>query len=143
MVDIEGSICLDMFAGTGSLGIEAISRGAELVVFCEKNSKNFFDLKKNISNLDCLDKSKLLNIDSLDEEKEIPHGPYDVVFLDPPFRKNLINPALKKLESQALIKADTLIYVEREKKNDELSDRWEEIKHKIEGEKRYSLIIKK
>lgn len=143
MVDIEGSICLDMFAGTGSLGIEAISRGAELVVFCEKNNKNFFDLKKNISNLDCLEKSKLLNIDSLDEEKEIPHGPYDIVFLDPPFRKNLINLALKKLESQALIKADTLIYVEREKKNDELSDHWKEIKHKIEGEKRYSLIIKK
>tara|TARA_B100000029_G_scaffold136965_1_gene131698 strand:- start:5457 stop:5888 length:432 start_codon:yes stop_codon:yes gene_type:complete len=143
MVDIEGSICLDMFAGTGSLGIEAISRGAELVVFCEKNSKNFFDLKKNISNLDCLEKSKLLNIDSLDEEKEIPHGPYDIVFLDPPFRKNLINLALKKLESQALIKADTLIYVEREKKNDELSDHWKEIKYKIEGEKRYSLIIKK
>ena len=44
MMNIEGSRCLDMFAGTGSLGIEAISRGAELVVFCEQNKKNFMNL---------------------------------------------------------------------------------------------------
>jgi len=142
MMNIEGSRCLDMFAGTGSLGIEAISRGAELVVFCEQNKKNFINLKENISNLDCLNKSKLLNIDSLNEKNQILDGPFDIIFLDPPFRKGLVHKSLKKLESQVLIKADTLIYIEREKESGEIPDGWKEVKYKYEGEKKYSLVVK-
>ncbi|GIS33537.1 MAG: ribosomal RNA small subunit methyltransferase D [Gammaproteobacteria bacterium] len=142
MMNIEGSKCLDMFAGTGSLGIEAISRGAEFVVFCEKNKKNYLNIKKNITTLDCSKSTKILNIDSLLHTKEISGGPFDIVFLDPPFRRNLIQLSLRKLESQVLIKADTLVYVEREKENVEIPDGWNEIKNKTEGNKRYSLLAK-
>mgnify|MGYP000989029881 CR=1 FL=1 len=144
MLDIEGSRCLDLFAGSGSLGIEALSRGAEFVVFCEKSKKVASSLKENIINLDCEENSKVLNIDPINSKECLVEGPFDIVFIDPPYRKNLITTSLKLIEKQGLIKTDTLVYIEHERNMDQIDnfDEWYKIKYKIEGEKEYSLLKK-
>ena len=63
--EIENSRCLDMFAGTGSLGLEAISRGASFVYFAEKNRKISQELYKTIIKLNIKNQSEILTVDSL------------------------------------------------------------------------------
>ena len=85
--EIDNSTCLDMFAGTGSLGLEAISRGASFVYFAEKNRKMCEQLYKTVIKLNIKNQSEILTVDSLKFpfEKRI-EKPLDIVFIDPPFR---------------------------------------------------------
>ena len=143
MHDIKNSNCLDMFAGTGSLGIEAISRGANSVCFVEKNKKIFNNLSSTLSNLGITDQSKMLNGNSLeiclDREKK---DAYDIVFLDPPFGKNIVSNIYRKLVNKDLIHKRTLIYVEVEKNTqiDKDLNEWKLIKHESSSQTRFGLF---
>ena len=91
---ITGARVLDLFAGTGALGIEALSRGAKSATFIEKNKDNLGLLKRNIQKTNSLDDSRVVFADAtrLPPNKGKSH---DLVFLDPPYRKNLIEAAIQ------------------------------------------------
>ena len=113
--NLKGKTCLDMFAGTGSLGIEAISRGAEKVVFVEKQKGQADSLKLNLERLKVDQSSHVLhaNIFSVDFDN-LPYQ-FDLLFLDPPFRENLIQRSLDFVQSKNIVSPEALIYLECEK----------------------------
>ena len=136
---IVGSRCLDCFAGTGALGFEALSRGASHVTFIDKSSKIIKKLKEN---------AKILSAENIDYYlAEMPNfkkklDPYDIIFLDPPYHKNLIEPCLNFLEKNNLLKDNTLIYIETEKTFSPLSipENWLVLKENQAGQVAYYLL---
>ncbi|MCF6194568.1 MAG: 16S rRNA (guanine(966)-N(2))-methyltransferase RsmD [Kangiellaceae bacterium] len=131
---VHGAKCLDLFAGSGILGLEALSRGAARVDFVEMNKAVAQQLE---SNLDLLSSSsKVYHQDALDylqayllkyksEEKVGGGKSYDLILLDPPYRKNLLEKTLQIIcdKENNLINENTLFYVEHE--SEEIFD-WEE-----------------
>lgn len=108
-LDFEGLVVLDLFAGTGALGLEAISRGAGYVTFVEQARFSQKIIKQNIDLLKCSERSKLLTQDAT---KLSPGKPCDLVFLDPPYGKNLGESALNSAVSQGWIMPGTFIVFE-------------------------------
>ena len=113
--DLQGKVCLDMFAGTGSLGIEALSRGAEKVVFVEKQKTLSDKLKENLKRLDVHASSHVLNANAFSVDFDNLPYKFDILFLDPPFRENLIQRSLDFIESTNILYPKGLIYLECEK----------------------------
>jgi len=111
--DIDGKTILDPFTGSGALGIEAISRGAEKVYFIEKNFKVYNILKSNLKILDS-SQYKLINQDSLAHLEKENLKPFDIVFLDPPFNQGLLPAILTLISKKKLINSKSKIYVESE-----------------------------
>lgn len=129
---LKDSVCLDLFAGSGSLGIEALSNGAKECYFVDKNKIVIDVLKENTSNID---NSILIHLDYLNalnkfKEKNIK---FDIVFLDPPYKDNLINPSLIYIKENNLLNKDGIIICEYE--NEEFSIDLEIIKEKKYGNK--------
>ena len=104
---------MDPFAGTGALGIEAISRGSGKVVFIEKNFKTYKSLKSNLEILNS-DQYILINQDSLNYLKKEVLPSFDLIFLDPPFNQELIPSILSLLSKANLINLKSKIYIESE-----------------------------
>lgn len=135
--------CLDLFAGSGALGFEALSRGAKHVLMIDKSIKMVEQLLTN---------AKLLGADHLDlicatvpEEfsQTIPKQLFDIVFLDPPFRQNLIVPCLEALQNLGYLAPDAWIYFEAEKEfelNAVLPQGFIIIRQKISGQVQYGLL---
>ena len=95
--DIEGRRVLDMFAGSGALGIEALSRGAAFCTFAEINRKAVEIIKKNLENCALQDRAKVVNSDAVSFLRTTFEG-FDVILADPPYASGL---ALKTLEAAA------------------------------------------
>lgn len=142
MYDTEGSVCLDMFAGTGALGLEALSRGSCFVYFAEKNRKIFKDLNHTVSNLGLQDKTLVMNVNSLNFpfKKKI-HQPLDIIFIDPPFRKGFFKKACVRLKDQNLISDKTIVCaeIEKEMEFEESFLGWNLYKSETQGQTNYSL----
>lgn len=111
MADVAGARCLDLFAGTGALGFEALSRGATHCDFVESQVAAQTQLTSNIDVLDCGDRATLWPGRALDALPRL-SGPYDLVFLDPPFAEAMHETALKTLLDHGLLGPDALIYLE-------------------------------
>jgi len=97
--EIEQRRVLDLFAGSGSLGIEALSRGASLSTFTDYNHKCIKTLRNNISSLGLKGKARIFKIDSLKALAEFSRRrqKFDLVFLDPPYYKGLLRKTLPAL----------------------------------------------
>ncbi len=111
--DIEGARCLDLYAGSGALGFEAASRGASEVVLVEVHPLIAKDLRQNCALLEAT-RVQVLNEGALDFLKREP-APFDVVFLDPPFRRGWLSLTAERLERAEWLSADALIYLESER----------------------------
>lgn len=109
----RGATCLDLFAGSGALGFEALSRGAKKVIFVDNNKENITAIKKNAERLGTEDYEAIV-ADLPHQLAALPNMNYDIVFLDPPYHKGLVMPCLQWLSHNALIKPDGLVYVESE-----------------------------
>ena len=106
---------LDIFSGTGALGLESISRGAENVTFIEKSKDNLRVLYKNIDHLKVSKKVKIIKR-SIRMVKKI-DGKFDLIFMDPPYQMDLIiKKTLKKILDFKIIKKETLIILEYAKR---------------------------
>lgn len=140
--DIYGSRCLDLFAGSGALGFEAASRGAQSVVVVEHNPMACRHLKENAAVLTA-NRIKIVNQDVfryLAGDAE----PFDVVFLDPPFGRNLTVQTCRWLEDKGWLSARAKIYCETET-GLELSgipESWSLIKDKTAGGVSYRLYLR-
>ena len=120
---LDGAVCVDLFAGTGGLGIEALSRGADKCVFCERDRKTLGIVRSNIAKCgeDAVKRSVLRETDyrkclSGLREKA------DVFFLDPPYGKNIVPDCLERIEALDLLNGEGIIIAEHEK-FDELPER--------------------
>lgn len=136
--DIRGVHCLDLFAGSGALGIEALSRGAASVQFVELHKKAADQLRKNLDLLNT-DNGSLHSGDALEFIKSQPQA-FDIVFIDPPFHKGIAQQAIDLIENSQITKSETLIYIEVEQ-NLELviPENWQLLKDKKAGQLLYKL----
>lgn len=107
---LTNSICLDLFAGSGSLGIEALSNGAKSCYFVD-NSKEILKVLK--SNLDKVDSAYIIE-DNYDKFLKTTDKRFDIIFLDPPYAKNLIKPSIKRILELNLLNDEGIIVCEYE-----------------------------
>lgn len=94
--DIEGRRVLDLFAGSGQLGIEALSRGASGCVFVDKNTEAVQVIRRNLQHTNLSEKAQVLGTDALSYLTR-PGDRFDLVFLDPPYASELLIPVLQKV----------------------------------------------
>lgn len=141
--EIHDCICLDLFAGSGSLGIEAISRGSPKVIFVELNKKNYLSLSTNIKNLGIKDKCKIFFKDAFSWIKNYDLSEIDIIFLDPPFNKGYEIKILNQLLKKTNLKSSCKIYLEYSKYNDlEIPKEFNVIKQKDVGDVKALLLMK-
>ena len=141
--EIHECVCLDLFAGSGSLGIEAISRGSPKVIFVELNKKNYLSLSTNIKNLGIKDKCKIFFKDAFSWIKNYDLSEIDIVFLDPPFNKGHEIKILNQLLKKSDLKSSCKIYLEYSKYNDlEIPKEFNVIKQKDVGDVKALLLMK-
>ena len=139
--EIQDYQCLDLFAGTGALGIEAISRGAEKTVFIESNKKNYIALKKSISELNLNTQSMVLFKNGIVWIKENDLSVFDLIFLDPPFDNNYETKVLEILCKNKDLKSSCKIYIEFSKFSEiKLSNSFEILKEKAIGDVKALLV---
>lgn len=137
MPHILDSRCLDCFAGSGSLGFEALSRQARQVTFLELDKTVANQLKKNLQTLPLEgQQAEVINQNSLDFLRQAPNEPtFDLVFLDPPFHFGLAEQAIALLDQHRWLVPEALIYVETEKgKALSVPADWQLLKEKTTGQ---------
>ncbi|MEN9849247.1 MAG: hypothetical protein RL368_1987 [Pseudomonadota bacterium] len=110
---VPASRCLDLFAGTGALGVEAASRGAKQVILVEKDRSIAEGLRQQLAPF-ASTKVQVIQADALQFLKNPPVEPFNIVFLDPPFQQNLLAPCCELLESAGWLAANAFIYLEAE-----------------------------
>jgi 16S rRNA (guanine966-N2)-methyltransferase len=139
---LPGAHCLDLFAGSGVLGFEALSRGAHSVTFVERERAAFNVLQDNACKLDAADKVKLLHRDALDFIQSDDRGMYDIVFMDPPYGQGLVADCLQLFERYPCLKPGGLLYLEHEsdRETPALPEKWLLLKNKTAGQVNYSLL---
>lgn len=130
---VKNSICLDLFAGSGSLGLEAISNGASEVYFVDKNKIIIDNMKKNFSKIE--EPYYLYNLDYIEALKKFKNQniKFDIVFLDPPYEAYLINKSIELLIEYNLLNKDSYIICEYTK--EDIKCNLEIIKEKKYGDK--------
>lgn len=136
--DITDSCVLDLFAGSGALGFEAVSRHAKNITLVEKHSKASQALNANCQLLNA-NNVEVINADAFDFLKKQANKKYDIIFLDPPFGKNLLTKLFPLIES--VMNNDCLIYIEQEKSENEFKppEHFKELKYKRASQFSYAL----
>jgi 16S rRNA (guanine966-N2)-methyltransferase len=110
--DIPQSVFLDLFSGSGAMGLEAISRGARKAIMCDKSKEAIKVIQKNVEKTRFHEKSVVLNMDfKVALENEI-HEKLDIVYLDPPYKTDYIYKAIKIMLEKNLIDKSTKVIVE-------------------------------
>ena len=116
-VNISNAKVLDLFSGTGSFGIECLSRGAKEVIFFENYSNSLKILKMNILNLKLENKTKVYERNAYDlKESRLENKIFDIIFLDPPFKDKEINDLINQIKKLKITDMNTLIILHRNKK---------------------------
>ena len=116
--NINNSKVLDLFSGTGSFGIECLSRRAKEVIFFENYSNSLKILKKNLFNLKLEDKTKVYESNAYDlKETNLKNEIFDIIFLDPPFKDQEINILIDQIKMLKIANINTLIIIHRNKKS--------------------------
>ena len=117
-INLNNSLVLDLFSGTGSFGLECISRGAAKVYFIENYTQSLEILHKNIKKLKCEKKTRIFNGDAFNffENEELKNEKLDLIFLDPPYKEKNIKIILENIAKLKLLKESGLIVLHRHKK---------------------------
>lgn len=138
---IAGARCLDLFAGTGALGIEALSRGAREAVFVEKNRVALAALHKNIRLLDAPG-AKVQAGDAFAYLESPGAGRFDIIFLDPPFADDALGELCRLLAERGLLSERGRLYLEQDRARElpELPPGFTVLKNKTAGNVRYALV---
>ena len=134
---LANSIVLDLFSGSGNLGIEAISNGAKVVYFNDYNKKCVETIKKNLENFSITQDNVVTNMDYLDalnyyKKQNIK---FDLVFLDPPYKEHITNEIILYLLENDILNNNGLVICEVDKVEKFINDRITLIKEKRYGDK--------
>lgn len=137
---VEGSRCLDPFVGSGALTLEALSRGAAFALACDSSREVVNTLRGHLQTLDC-SHAEVRQQEALTLLASPPEQPFDLVFLDPPFRQDLLIPSCEALEANGWLTPNAWIYTESESAPHNLSypANWTLHREKRAGQVWYSL----
>ncbi len=135
--NLKDAVCLDLFAGSGSLGIEAISNGASKCIFVEKNNIAYNILSKNLENLSS-DEYEKHKIDYLDYLKKN-NLSFDIIFLDPPYVGTYLNKSLRLINEYNILKEQGIIVCEH---TEEIKEDYKIVKQKSYGNKKVTILSK-
>lgn len=133
---VEGARVLDLFAGSGALGMESLSRGAAEVVMVEKDAANAASLKSAV--VFAGDAASVMKQDALGY-LEGADGKFSLVFLDPPYKSGLLKPALELLIKRNLLTDDALLYVEMNAGDTVSVPGYETVREERAGQVKYAL----
>ena len=139
--ELPGARCLDLFAGTGALGLEALSRGAGQVVFIERSERAAATLRESVAALGA-DNAIVYREDATQWLRRDPEV-FDIVFLDPPFADDLLPQLCRLLDDEGRLADGARVYLEQERAAPlpALPAGWEVLKEKTAGQVRYALIL--
>lgn len=141
MFEVANARVLDCFAGSGSLSFEAASRGASKVEMLELNPAACASLRNNIQQLNAIEQISVQQTDAMSYTQNPCQQPFDIIFIDPPFRKNMLPSICNNLTKQGFIQSGTLIYIEHETELPqlELPEHWRMLKSAKAGQSQYNL----
>lgn len=114
---IEDARILDVFAGSGALSLEAVSRGAEQAVLIEKDWDSLDIIKENINKLGCGDRIQVIDGDALKVLYTLPSQSFDLIFLDPPYGMDIEYTVIDIMIEKELIDENSIIILEHDKKH--------------------------
>ena len=109
---LEDAVVLDLFAGSGAIGIETLSRGASKAIFCDKSKEAIEIIKKNIEKTHMKEKSQIFNVDYETCLEKVKNEKFDIIYLDPPYETNYIYRSLQKIIDLDIAKKECLIIIE-------------------------------
>jgi 16S rRNA (guanine966-N2)-methyltransferase len=137
---LSGSRCLDLFAGSGALGIEALSRGAIEVLFVEYNQSAVAALRNNLARL-AVSNARVEAADVLSWLHQ-PGTPFEIILLDPPFKSNLLALVCESIETGGWLSHTAQVYIETEKsmKGLVLPINWKPYRERTAGAVTYRLL---
>lgn len=141
--ELQGARVLDLFAGSGAFGLEALSRGAAYVLFVDKDDKVVKQLRSNIRELN-IENADIKHCDAIEYLQHAPQNPFDVVFLDPPYGKHLVGSSVTALEKHSFLTGNAYIYIEAESelKDITLPPDWQLQRSQYSGQVGYHLAIR-
>ena len=125
-VEIKNSKVLDLYAGTGSFGIECISRNAQKVTFVENYDLALKILKKNIKSFGIKNKSEIIEKNCFDlfESKKVFKEKFNLIFMDPPYKEDKINLIVDQIKEREILDKNAILIIHRHKKdNINISDK--------------------
>ena len=133
-INIENSNILDLFSGTGSFGLECISRGASKVTFFENYKLAIKILKKNIHNFGCKKKSNIVEKDIFDKKNFHFDEQFEIIFLDPPYKEKRVTNIINIIYELNILKKNGIIILHRHKKEkDKFPDKFKPFLEKNYG----------
>ena len=117
---ISGARVLDLYSGTGNLGIEALSRGADFSLFVDKGRECILTIKENLFHTKLSEKSSIMPMDVFAALNKLSkeNRKFDIIFLDPPYNKNLVEKTLKCLVESDIIEQDGMVIAEHDFKDE-------------------------
>ena len=141
---ISGARCLDLFAGSGALGIEALSRGAQSVIWVERNPHVAHSLRGQLPQFDLHNRGQVICADAVEYLHGAAH-PFEIIFLDPPFHHGWIGRCCQLLATRAWLAPRAWIYLESEQELDPLPlpENWQVLRHRRAGQVAYYLATLK
>lgn len=145
--EIADSTVLDLFSGSGAVGLEFVSRGAKMVYLCDKSKDACEIIKKNISKTHLEDKVKLMNMEFVKAIKQVQNIKFDIIYLDPPYKTDFIKIAIEELVKNNNLTQETIIIAETDEKERILKQVEEIDRIEVEDERKYGrayiLFLKK
>ena len=133
---IRDAVILDLFAGSGAIGLEMLSRGAKKAILCDKSKSAMEIIKKNIEKTHMAEKVKLYNLDFEKCIEKLKNDKFDIIYLDPPYNTDYIMKSLNKILDLELINSNGLIILETDDEERILED-IKHIKVKIVDKRKY------
>ena len=134
--EVKESIFLDLFSGSGAVGLEAASRGAKEVIICDKSKEAVQIINKNIEKTHLKDKIKLYNTDFISLLKNKITEKLDIIYIDPTYDSDFIFLSLKEILERKLIDENSLVIVETDQKG-RILKQIENLKIEITDERKY------
>jgi 16S rRNA (guanine966-N2)-methyltransferase len=142
--EVEGKKVLDLFAGTGNLGIEALSRGAKKAIFVEKGRQALRLIQKNLNQSGFEDRSEIIPKDVnraigvLNQRRES----FDLIFMDPPYEEGMINRTLMKLNSHQIYHKGSILIIEHDRRESlpNIMEGWNLIRERRIGDTMISFL---
>lgn len=113
--EIEGATFLDLFAGSGAIGLEALSRGAAQVVFVDQDKESIRCIKENIENFEWTNSSQVIHADVFKALERFKDKKFQIIYADPPYNKGFAQLVLNKCDQDSLLNSNGMLFLEEDK----------------------------